>query len=230
MTGRANPFFDIASSPADAPDLDVAAVPRDSVVRLAQMHAEAVETARLANLLGRALHAAIALPLLAVTAVIAGGGASLPSTIAWAILIAVASLAIVRAYGHAIGQPFERATLHAFSQDLSACLLYAGFAWGAGAFLAISSSSSGGAALLFGCVPAVVIALLLRERQAVLLFLAPVATLTAFACVLRPFAGGALDAALVLIAGAIVAAAMVAASRYAAKRQEAALPGGLFAS
>ena len=228
MAARANPFFDIAL-PADAPEADVAA-PYNAVAKLAQMHAEAVETARLANLLGRALHAAIALPVLAVLAVLLAGGAGTPSTIAWAILIAVATLSIARAYGTAIRQPFERASLHSFAQDLSACLLYAGFAWGAGAFLGLGAGATSGVALLFAGVPAVAIAVLLRERQAVLLFLAPVAALTAFACVLRPFAGGTLDAALVLIASAIVASAIVAASRRSERRAQADLPHGLIAS
>jgi hypothetical protein len=229
MAARANPFFDIASPPPQRAE-DTTLAPRSAVAQLAQMHAEAVETARLANLLGRALGAAIAVPVMAVLAVLLGGGASLPPLIAWGILIAVSSLAIARAYGHAIRQPFERATLHAFAQDLSACLLYAGFAWGAGAFLALTSAASGGMALLFCGVPAIAIALLLRERQAVLLFIAPVAALTAFACVLRPFAGGALDAALVLLVCTAVAGGMLAYARHAARRREADLPHGLFAS
>ena len=229
MAARANPFFDIASD-APRPASEPALAPKLAVAKLAQMHAEAVETAHLANLLGRAVHAAIALPVLAILAVVLGGGAGLPSTIAWGILIAVSSLAIARSYAGAIRQPFARATLHAFAQDLSACLLYAGFAWGAGAFLAIASAAPAGAALLFAAVPAVVIAALLRERQAVLLFLAPVAALTAFACVLRPFAHGALDAALVLIACATVAGAMIVAARYAAKRHDVAAAHPLFAA
>jgi hypothetical protein len=227
MAVRANPLFD-AASPADAPQLE--STPRGAVAHLAQMHAEAVETARLANLLGRAWHAAVAVPALAVLTVILSGRTATPPLIAWGILIAVASLSIVRVYGTAIRQPFERAMLHAFAQDLSACLLYAGFAWGAGAFLVLGGGASGGAALLFAAVPAVVLAVLLRERNAVLLFLAPVAALTAFACVLRPFSGGALAAALVLIACAVVATAIAAAARYAQRKQETDMPQGLLAS
>ncbi|HXC56556.1 MAG TPA: hypothetical protein VNU97_14755 [Rhizomicrobium sp.] len=228
MAARANPFFDIASPP---PETAVAAAePYDAIARLAQMHGEAVETARLANLLGRSLHAAIALPVLAVLTVLIGGGAGLPSTISWAIMVAVATFAVLRVYGHGIRQPFERSALHAFAQDLNACLLYAGFAWGAGAFLALADGASGGTALLFCGVPAVAVAVLLRERQAVLLFLAPVAALTSLACVVRPLGGGALAAALVLIACAIVAAAVIAAARHGAARREADLPHALFAS
>jgi hypothetical protein len=228
MAARANPFFDIAS-PAAAATADATGTPV-TLAKFAALHEEAVETARLANLVGRAVHVAIALPVMAVLAAVLAGGAGLPSTIAWGILVAVSSLAIARAWAAAIQQPFERAVLSAFAKDVSACLLYAGFAWGAGAFLALGSGTSAVVALVYAGVPAALIALLLRERQAVLLFLAPVAALTAFACVLRPFAGGSFAAALVLIACAAVASVTIAAARRAAKRHDAALPHGLFAS
>jgi hypothetical protein len=136
-------------------------------------------------------------------------------------------LAMMRAYTHAIGQPFERATLHAFAQDLRACLLYAGFAWGAGAFLALPSDAHALAALAFAGVPALVLGLLLRERQSALLFLAPLAALTSLACVTRPFAGGTLAAAVVLAALGILAWALSAAARDAAKRDSMTLPHAL---
>jgi hypothetical protein len=62
---------------------------------------------------------------------------------------------------------------------------------------------------VFAAVPALGIGLLLRERRAVLFFLAPVAALTSFACVLRQFSDGTMNAALVLIASAIVAATLI---------------------
>ncbi|MEJ0042925.1 MAG: hypothetical protein WDM81_12295 [Rhizomicrobium sp.] len=100
--------------------------------RLAQIHADAVETARLANLLGRSLHATIAIAALAALALALGGGAGFSQTVAWTVLLAVGLLAMLRAYAFAIRQPFERAGLHAFAQDIHASLLYAGFAWGGG--------------------------------------------------------------------------------------------------
>jgi hypothetical protein len=226
MAARSNPFFEVPAD-ASAPDLAPA---QGSIARLAQMHAEAVETARLANLLGRALPIAIALPVMGVLAVVLAGGAGVPSTVAWAVLLSVASLSVARAYGSAIGRPFERASLHAFAEDLSACLLYAGFAWGAGAFLAIGGAAATTTVLLFAGAPAIVVALVLREQQAALFFLAPVAALTAFACVLRPLSGGALDAALVLIGCAAVAGAIVAADRWRANRQDVSFPAGLSTS
>jgi ABC-type Mn2+/Zn2+ transport system permease subunit len=118
-------------------------------------------------------------------------------------------LAIARAYATAAGRLFERAALHAFAQDLTAALVYSGCAWGAGAFLVLPGSAPIGSALVFAAVPALGIGLLLRERRAVLFFLAPVAALTSFACVLRQFSDGTMNAALVLIASAIVAATLI---------------------
>ncbi|MBS0472626.1 MAG: hypothetical protein JSR60_16250 [Proteobacteria bacterium] len=219
----ANPFFIVTPEQTKESLLD----PRGAVARLAQMHAEAIETARLANLLGRALHAAIALPLLAAATVLFAGGTGAPKTIAWSILILGASLAVTRAYAFAIRQPFERPVLQSFAQDLAACLLYAGFAWGAGAFLALANGATAGTALLFVTVPSLTLAVLLRERLAVLLFLAPVAGLTAFACVL---AGGGVVAALVLFASAIIATAVILIARHAVRVHQSEIPEGLIAA
>lgn len=210
MATRANPFFDIAAEPAAD---DVPADTNSTIARLARVHAEAKETARLSNLLGRSLYAAIALPLAAGATIFLSRGVNIAPCVAWAVLIIVASLSIARAYASAIGQPFERPILQAFAQDLSAVILYAGFAWGAGAFLVLSHTSPMGAALVFAVAPALGLGAILRERSAIVLFLAPVATLTSFACVLRPFAAGAMNAALTLIACAIVAWGLYAADR-----------------
>jgi hypothetical protein len=69
------------------------------------------------------------------------------------------------------------------------------------------------AVIAFSAGAGIAVALLLREQERVFLFLAPVAALTSFACVLRPLSGGALDASLVLIACSAVAAAVAWTSR-----------------
>jgi hypothetical protein len=185
------------------------------IAKLALLHAEAEETARLANLLGRSLYAAIALPLLVLLTVGLAGGTGLARPLVWCAFVAAAAIVMLRAYFHTIGQPFERVALKSFAKDMSAILLYAGFAWGAGAFLALPAGTDMATAILFAAAPGIAIAALLREREAVFLFLAPVATLTAFASVLRPFASGALAAGLILIVCAGVAAAVVLRDRRA---------------
>jgi hypothetical protein len=183
------------------------------IAKLALLHAEAEETARLANLLGRSLYAAIALPLLGVLTVGLAGGTGLARPLVWCAFVAAAAIVMLRAYFHTIGQPFERAALKSFAKDMSAILLYAGFAWGAGAFLALPAGTDIAVAVLFAAAPGIAIASLLREREAVFLFLVPVATLASFASLLQPFAGGALAAGLILIACAAVAAGVVLRDR-----------------
>jgi hypothetical protein len=184
-----------------------------AIARLAALHAEAEETARLANLLGRSLYAAIALAALALLTLGFTDGASVSRQLVWCAFIAAASLVMLRAYRRTIGQPFERVALKSFAEDMSAILLFSGFAWGAGGFLVLSPGTGFIAALLFVAVPAIAIAALLREPEAVFLFLAPMAVLTSFASVLMPFASGALGSGLILIACAAIAGAAVLADR-----------------
>jgi hypothetical protein len=217
----ANPFFIVRPETS----AEAARDPLGAVAQLARLHAEAIETARLANLLGRAVQAAVALPVFAALTLLSTGGIGLPKTIAWSILVIAASLAVTRAYAFAIRQPFERPVLHGFAKDLYACLLYAGFAWGAGAFLVLPGGL--GATLLFAGVPALTLAVLLRERLAVLLFVAPAATLTAFACLLH---AENLVAGLVLLCAAAIAATAILIARHDARANAATLPEGLLAA
>src|SRR6185312_6989078 len=123
---------------------------QNPVVKLAALHVEVRETARLANLLGRSAYMVLALPVLTLAALaVSGLGDGLARPLVWTAFMAMATAAIVIAYRHAIGRPFEHDALKSFSQDLSAILLFAGFAWGAGAFLAIPAHMPTGAVALF---------------------------------------------------------------------------------
>ncbi len=189
------------------------------VARLAALHAEAQETAKLANLLGRSIHAASTLVLMGIP-VLTMGGAGLIKSLTWAAFVLTAAGAIVVAYRRAIRQPFERDALKSFSYDLRAILLFAGFAWGAGAFLALPVDTATTTIILFTSGACAVIAFLLRDLKSTFLFLAPVAALSSFACVLRPLAGGALDAASALIACGLVAVLAASATRATARDAE----------
>lgn len=127
--------------------------------------------------------------------------------------MATAAIVIVIAYRHAIGRTFERDALKSFSQDLSAILLFAGFAWGAGTFLAMPTHMPAGAMALFVAMSAASVGLLLREREKLFRFLAPATVLTSLACVARPSTGGALDLALALIVSAAILSLSMLAER-----------------
>jgi hypothetical protein len=195
---------------------------RNPVALLASLHREAEETARLANLLGRSIHVAIAVPVLAATT-LALGGVGLAESATWMVFVLAASAAIGFCYRRTIAAPFERAALKSFSRDLNAILAFGGFAWGAGAFLALPASAGIGAVVLFAAGAGTIVAVLLRERESAFLFLAPVAALASFACVLRPLDAGALGAAFVLIACAAVAAGVAVAGSWRAEERGSAL-------
>lgn len=187
---------------------------RPEIGRLAALHEEARETALLANILGHAPAAAISLSVAIVITVSLTRGASLAPLLAWITLVGIGLGALVRAYSQAIRAPFERAPLRAFHEDLKAIMLYGGFAWGAGAYLALPETASLPLLLVFAVGGCAIVATTLRTRATTLAFIAPVATLSAFAAVLRPLESGALGAALVLIGCAAVVAGLYATERF----------------
>lgn len=194
-----------------------------SIARLKALHGEAEETARLANILGRSLYAGLALPVLAILTVALSVEMSPAPQLIWCLFVGAVSVAILVAYRHAMRQPFERTSLKHFAKDLSAILLFAGFAWGSGAFLALPVGTQPVAALVFTAAPAVIIAYLLRDRVALFLFLAPVTALSAAACLLKPFAGGAWDALLTIVAAAVIAGATVLYERLTGEKSKPAM-------
>lgn len=182
---------------------------KPSLAQLALLHDEARETALLANLLGRTAYAAGTLAVGALaTVILARGAMPIAEPAAWLALVLIGVGAMARNYARAIQQPFERGILREFAYDLNAIAVYAGFAWGAGAFLALGPETAPLILTLFAIAIPAFMAATLRTREISLAFLAPVAGLSAFAAVLRPLPEGPLAAAFVLIAAACVGGAI----------------------
>lgn len=181
--------------------------PSGSIAKLKALHAEAEETARLANLLGRSLYVGIALPFLALATMGLSVEMSPTPQMVWLLFVGAVALALLVACRHAMKRPFERTSLKVYAKDLSAILLFAGFAWGAGAFLALPAATPLAGVLVFALLPSAIIAYLLRDGDALTLFLAPVAALTAAACPLKPFDGGWMAAGLVVICAVAIVGA-----------------------
>lgn len=184
-----------------------------SLATLKRLHSEAEETARLANLLGRSLYAGIALPVMSIITLGLSVEMRPDAQLVWCLFVAAVAGAILISYRKAIRRPFEHGPLKDFAKDLSATLLFAGFAWGSGAFLALPAETTAVPALLFVAVPSITIAYLLRDREALLLFLAPSAALTVIASLLKPFDGGVVLAALIVASSSTIFAATVLYSR-----------------
>lgn len=226
----ANPHFAIEplfrSGPAQKPHQERTREPSAEIARLAALHREAEDTARLANLLGRTVPASLFLALAAGFATsLTVLTASNAAVTAWMALLLLGFAATARAYMKAIRAPFERKALTAFAADLTAVLTYMGFVWGAGAFLLLPAGCGLLAALAYAVVPAGGLIALLRARDPGLAFLAPAAMLSAFAMVLRPLPAGVLAAALTVMITAALGFAALRLERRALPRL-AGLPFG----
>jgi hypothetical protein len=178
------------------------------LARLAALHDEAAETAYLANLLGRAPWAAAALGVVALGCAVASAqSVSMAGIVTWLALVVAGIVAIARSYGQAIAAPFERTLLKSFARDLSAILLYVGFAWGAGLFLALPAGMGMLPSIAFTAGVSVVVSAVLRARDVALCFLVPATAMGAFAALMRP--EGNATTMLVILAGGAVAAGLV---------------------
>jgi len=170
------------------------------VARLAELHDEAAETALLANLLGRSPYLAVMLAIgAAATAWLVH--APLAPLLTWCVLVGAGLVALTRIYAAAIKQPFERAPLRAFARDMLASMLYLGFAWGAGGFLALTADTGVLEMLAFAAVPIAIVGVLLRASDLTASFALPVALLCAVAPLTKMTASGVLASIAVLAVG-----------------------------
>lgn len=188
-----------------------------ALTRLADLHAESVETARLANLLGRTPAAALALALggLLLIALCADAVAT-PMLAAWAVFVGAGVAALLRIARRTARSAFELLPLRAFVLDLNAVLLYAGFAWGAGAFLVLPAATGTAGLIAYVIGGPALIALILQGRAPTFYFLAPALVLGLGAALTGP--AGLAGAGPVLLAGLILGGAAEWAERRTARR------------
>ena len=118
--------------------------------RLSKLHGETIETARLANILGRTRRTAFTLSGAAAIVIGMSAGRVPPSSLAlWAAFVAAASVSLLRLAHQAERSEFELPALRAFALDLNAIALFAGFAWGGGAFLCLPAAAGLAGLVLF---------------------------------------------------------------------------------
>lgn len=218
MTPEANVRDAISGAAQDAvlPVLPFSRSP-DSMARLVQDHNEAVETARLANCLGRAPYAAAALVAgAALVFVFSFSATPLAPLIVWCLFIVAGGAALLRLYRQAARSAFELLPLRAFALDLHAIMLYAGFAWGAGSLLALPLYTGGFALSLYAIGGAAVMAAICRSRAATVYFVVPGAGLPVLAALTG--SAGLAAAGAILVLGAALGMAAEFAERLVAKR------------
>ncbi len=160
---------------------------RSALARLPEIHAEAGETAGFARFLRSAVPASASLILCGALALVLAGAAGLQQEFAWSLLVLAGVGAMLRSYIKSIAQAFDRAPLRESAKDLRAVLFYAGFAWGAGAFLLLGGNPVPITGLCFAVLPSLLVTALLRDRAASLAFVAPMTLLTAAAILVQPW-------------------------------------------
>jgi hypothetical protein len=194
-----------ASLPLSVPD----AAPNQALARLPEIHAELFEAVELARFLRSALGAGAGLTLLGGVALIFAGGAGLQQEFAWSVLLLAGVGAMLHSYIRSTAQAFDRAPLRESARDLRAILFYAGFAWGAGAFLLLGNDPVPIVGLCFAVLPSALMALLLKDRAAGLNFLLPVTGLAALAILLKPWGDTVVALVMLLAVQGSIAAGLV---------------------
>lgn len=188
--------------------------------RLKHLHSEAVETLRLMKLLARVPTAAIALGTGGAILIVSSAN-SVPAILlgAWALFVGAAVTAMLRLARRAGALPINLLSLRTFSLDLNAVMLFAGFSWGAGAFIGMPASATMGSLLVFTLCGALAMGMILRAKGASLYFLVPNIALAAAAALFG--SAGLTAASMIFLLGGVVAAALELFDRIVARRAHA---------
>jgi hypothetical protein len=157
--------------------------PREALARLSGIYREQARDLSLGLLLSRSPTACVAL-MLTGTAALLLTGASLKSGFGWAVLMLIGIVAMVRNFIRGAARSLRRVPLEEAAGDLRLLLLYSGGAWAGGAWLLMPGLPSPALAFSYAAVPALALALILKDEKATLAFTAPVALGVAGAAIL----------------------------------------------
>ena len=108
-------------------------------------------------------------------------------------------VALLHSYIRTNAAAFDRVPISQAARNLRVILFYMGFAWGAGAFLAVPPDLPALQAILFAVVPALLLALLLNDVDGACRLSGPAGVLTIGAAFVRSWPDAGLDALLILI-------------------------------
>lgn len=205
-----SPFSDEAGRP-------IGEYQPSALERLTRLHLESVETLQLANLFTRLPLAAAAMGAGCASLLIASAGSVSAILLgSWALFVATAVVAMLRVARRAASAPIELPSLKTAALDLNAVMLFAGFAWGAGAFIGLPAAATMSSLLLFTIGSSLALGIILRAKGAALYFLFPNIALAAAAAL---FGSAGLSAsALILMLGGGVAAAIELFGRFMTRR------------
>jgi len=178
------------NSPAAAP-FDPARPARNpddgAMARLRTLHGEARRNLALAQFVARVPAACVVLMLtgaFALTWAAAADGAGLKAAFAWAALVLLGIVAMVRLHIRGFARSLRRTPLAEAGSDLRLLLLFTGAVWGGGAFLIMPDQPAPALAFFFAALPSLGVAVTLRDARGFAAFAAPSSALVAGATLL----------------------------------------------
>jgi hypothetical protein len=179
--------------------------------KLSRLQAENARTLARTVFLRTTVNVALGLMLLGVATLLFAAGTSLKFCFIWSALVLLGVGALLRCHIQASGS--EHAELGDAIRDMRAVLLYAGFAWGAGALLVLPSGAAPAAALGFVVLPSLAVTLLLQDRDGALAFLLPLTAISLAAAILHHWLFAGLDTGLLLMLQSGIAAYAILGAR-----------------
>ena len=158
-----------------------------ALARLHSLHGEAGRNLELAQFVARVPSACVVLMLtgaLALTWAAAAGGAGLKGGFAWAALVLLGIVAMIRLHIRGFARSLRRTPLAEAGSDLRLLLLFTGAVWGGGAFLIMPDQPAPALVFFFAALPSLGLALTLRDAKGFAAFAAPASALIAAATLL----------------------------------------------
>jgi hypothetical protein len=190
---------DLAVQPQDTLPFNSRAFDARALDALPRLHDEAGRDLRLAQFLARAPQACIVL-LIAGALVALSSANGLAAEFTWAVMLLAGIVVIVSNHMRNFAALQPRQSLQAAVSHLRGLFLYAGLAWGSGAFLVLPGEPVPVLTFVFAVVPAAVLALIVKDRQAIAAFAAPASVATVIAALLAGWPQAAWVSAAILAA------------------------------
>jgi hypothetical protein len=158
-----------------------------AIERLRTLHGEAGRNLALAQFVARVPAACGVLMLTGALALIwaaAAGGAGLKAAFAWAALVLLGIVAMIRLHIRGFARSLRRTPLAEAGSDLRLLLLFTGAVWGGGAFLIMPDQPAPALVFFFAALPSLGVAVSLRDARGFAAFAAPSSALVAGATLL----------------------------------------------
>jgi len=159
----------------------------NALVRLRTLHGEAGRNLELAQFVARVPAACVVLMLTGALTLIwaaVAGGAGLKGGFAWAALVLLGIVAMIRLHIRGFARSLRRTPLAEAGSDLRQLFLYTGAVWGGGAFLIMPDQPAPALVFFFAALPSLGLALTLRDARGFAAFAAPASALIAGATLL----------------------------------------------